>query len=339
MKSAIANKQFLDSEKAKYGENSNTLIVMISGNHNSIGVVVNCNYEISRLLGFNKNDVIGQNITRILPKVFLDLHDGFIRRFMETSESNAIGVERLVFPMKKAGYIIPCTILIKVIPNLDEGIQIIGFLKEIEIKSMNTRSILNGEDNAEESINYIIYSPDTGLIHGITEGCNQDYGIPSMLVYGYSSNTNDFSLDAISPEIMAPENQDELRSANGIIVTLDTSTIPQNYLMGQNDTQTEMKGDKDIDDNATEKMKRYRKTRIRANLVMERDYGDTKLNIIRFFEIEDKDERKTLSQAFSQKQNTQGENTEKNYEYDDKDDNANSDNRSNVSGILTFPLE
>lgn len=34
--------------------------------------------------------------------------------------------------LNKLGYIVPSTLMIKVLPNLDEGIQIVGFLKEIE---------------------------------------------------------------------------------------------------------------------------------------------------------------------------------------------------------------
>jgi len=34
--------------------------------------------------------------------------------------------------LNKNGYIVPSTLMVKVLPNLDEGIQMVGFLKEIE---------------------------------------------------------------------------------------------------------------------------------------------------------------------------------------------------------------
>lgn len=67
-----------------------------------------------------------------MPKVYADLHDGFMRSYLETSESKIIGLERLVLPQNKQGYLVPCTLMIKVLPNLDEGIQIVGFLKDID---------------------------------------------------------------------------------------------------------------------------------------------------------------------------------------------------------------
>jgi len=53
------NKQFIDNERLKYGENSNTLIITASGNSNSMGLILNANNEISNILGYNQNDVVG----------------------------------------------------------------------------------------------------------------------------------------------------------------------------------------------------------------------------------------------------------------------------------------
>ena len=58
-KSAVINKQFLDNDRQKYGENSNTCIVTCSGNYNNMGVITNCNMEVTRILGFTKMDVVG----------------------------------------------------------------------------------------------------------------------------------------------------------------------------------------------------------------------------------------------------------------------------------------
>ena len=45
-KSAAMNKQFADNDRVKYGENSNTCILTVSGNYN-------------RILNYTKNELIG----------------------------------------------------------------------------------------------------------------------------------------------------------------------------------------------------------------------------------------------------------------------------------------
>ena len=88
-----------------------------------------------------------------MPKAYADLHDGFIRSYLETSESKIIGLERLVLPQNKQGYLVPCTLMIKVLPNLDEGIQIVGFLKDID----TANAYMKNAYDTDEKVNFKIF--------------------------------------------------------------------------------------------------------------------------------------------------------------------------------------
>ncbi len=77
------------------------------------------------------------NISKIMPEIIAEVHDLFLKRYLETSESHIMGYERMVFPIHKDEYIVPCMLLLKLLPNLDEGIRIIGFLKEAQTKEKN----------------------------------------------------------------------------------------------------------------------------------------------------------------------------------------------------------
>lgn len=46
---------------------------------------------------------------------------------------------------------------------------------------------------------------------GITQSCYTKFGIPASLVYGNSTNTNEFTIDAIAPELVDIKNQDDLK--------------------------------------------------------------------------------------------------------------------------------
>ena len=91
--------------------------------------ITNCNLEASRLLGYTKNDLIDMSINNIMPKIYGDHHDGFIAKFLNSSQGNVIGKQRLVLFLHKNGYIIPCTLMIKVITNLNNGLEIVAFIK------------------------------------------------------------------------------------------------------------------------------------------------------------------------------------------------------------------
>ena len=73
----------------------------------------------------------------------------------------------------------------------------------------------------------------------MTSNCYPTFGIISSLAYGNSSNTNEFNIDDIIPDLLNPDNNEELRSPSGIIVTLDTTQIQQNFLLGQGESERE----------------------------------------------------------------------------------------------------
>ena len=223
------NKLSVDEEILKYGENSNTCIITTSCNLNSIGDIINSNDEITRLFGFTKSEVIGQNITIIIPKIFADNHDNLMKRYMETSVARIVGKERFFLAKNKSGYAVPSTLMVKILPNLDDGIKIVGFLKDVH----NHPEDINPDFVSEEKVHYMLYGGENDVVHGLTYSCYQHFGIPSSLIYGNNISSNEFTIDIIFPDLDI-QNQEELKSSNGLIITLDTTTLPENYLIADN---------------------------------------------------------------------------------------------------------
>lgn len=60
-----------------------------------------------------------------MPKYIADIHDTFMKKYFENNSKGSnsiIDKERFVLPIDKNGYLVPCTLMIKILPNLDEGI-------------------------------------------------------------------------------------------------------------------------------------------------------------------------------------------------------------------------
>jgi hypothetical protein len=66
----------------KFRENSNLCIITITTSVVNMGTIVNSNSELSRVLHFSKSEVVGQKITKIMPKIYYDLHDGFMLKYI-----------------------------------------------------------------------------------------------------------------------------------------------------------------------------------------------------------------------------------------------------------------
>jgi PAS domain S-box-containing protein len=112
----------------KYSENSQTALVVISGNEGEIGTIVHTNNLIKNLLGYKRAELLDRNVSIIMPKIFGDGHNAILSRFISASESTVNGNERTVPALQKDGYMLPVTALTKALPNLSNGIQIVGYL-------------------------------------------------------------------------------------------------------------------------------------------------------------------------------------------------------------------
>ncbi len=58
-----------------------------------------------------------------MPKYLAEVHNKFMKDYFEnTKKDTIVGKERFVLPINKQGYLVPCTLMIKILPNLEDGI-------------------------------------------------------------------------------------------------------------------------------------------------------------------------------------------------------------------------
>jgi len=275
-KSSAANRQFVDDDKLKYGDNANPSIITCSGNFTTMGIILNANNDVFKLLGYSKVEMIGQNINHIMPKALGDEHDSIMKNYFETAKDKAIGVERIVFPVTKWGYIVPCSLMIKVLPSLSEGLKTVGFLTELE----NISGSLP-EDADKRKLCYIMYDGHTGAVQGVTNSCKKYFGISSNLVRTSSYGTNDFTIDAVFPELLQL-NLDDLKAPGGVVTSINTSTLKENFMI-----EHESSNDFEGSENETEGVPAnvFRIAQVGLNLIQDEDYNEFNLRVIRFIEL------------------------------------------------------
>lgn len=62
-------------------------VLHVSTINNSMGIVQNCNSEVKKYLGFEKSELINQKVTKIMPKIYSDIHDGFIDQYLKKADA------------------------------------------------------------------------------------------------------------------------------------------------------------------------------------------------------------------------------------------------------------
>jgi two-component system sensor kinase FixL len=71
------------------------------------GRIETFNPAAERLFGYEAHEVVGQNVSLLMPSPDRDRHDGYIRRYLETREAHVIGVGRQVTAQRRNGETFP----------------------------------------------------------------------------------------------------------------------------------------------------------------------------------------------------------------------------------------
>jgi PAS domain S-box-containing protein len=71
------------------------------------GIIESVNPAVWRLFGYEPGELVGRNVSVLMPPPFRDEHDGYLRRYLETGEKRIIGIGREVLGLRKDGSIFP----------------------------------------------------------------------------------------------------------------------------------------------------------------------------------------------------------------------------------------
>jgi len=90
-----------------------------------------------------------------------------------------------------------------------------------------------------------MYGGENNEIYAVTEGCYDSFGIPSSLANGTDP---EFTIETIFPELNEDDNE-SMKTTSGLLTMIDTTSLPENFLVGLNpvdsiaDSQTDKNQD------------------------------------------------------------------------------------------------
>ena len=127
----LQSKSLLMENRFSYFDDSNG-IMLLSGNSESVGSIVYINTEAANILGTTSRLALGMNIASFLPQTIISQqsHDFAMRRFLQFSTSNDVGLPFTLFVVDMAGFLVEVHIQVKCM-SLDLRQFYIAALKRI----------------------------------------------------------------------------------------------------------------------------------------------------------------------------------------------------------------
>lgn len=276
----------IDLSKNKV-EAKDLLLITLSGNISSLGVVLNASNSLFRFLGWKPSEVIGENVTMLQPDFFAKQHAGFLKRFFRSEEPRILNKNIVVFGQTREGYLRNIKIRVMFMPSLETGIRLVGIMTTFQNEDLPP--VMKKSVPKEAKVHYIMFNINNGSILGVSSSCYEEYGINSNLfVAGVSKPPG---INIFIEDILDKDKREKFET-EGLNTFIDTRKLHEdNYLaaLAQEDKYNFDDQNKEEDsfeglENQEYKDPRLRRVPIKAWLVDFMSYLGQDLCCVRFYE-------------------------------------------------------
>eukprot|EP01135_Chromosphaera_perkinsii_P008458 Nk52_evm26s1360 gene=Nk52_evmTU26s1360 len=124
--------------------NDENPVFVISGADERVGEIVRANMSASRIFGYGNAELVGSNISTIIPFPFNKSHDGWIRRYLNGGNPGAINKTRQIFAVHKSGFLMYMRLSVKEVFGVSQNTIFLGVFEPIKT---TTEYILLNENN------------------------------------------------------------------------------------------------------------------------------------------------------------------------------------------------
>jgi len=133
------------------------------------GIINSCNSAAQSIFGYEAGEMIGRNVSMLMAESDTDAHDDDIRRYLETGDTQIIGVGREVVGLRKSGDMFPMALAIGEMQT-SRSVKFIGTIRDLS----ETREIETQLRHAEK----------LKAIGQLTEGIAHDFNNLLTIILG-----------------------------------------------------------------------------------------------------------------------------------------------------------
>lgn len=94
------------------------------------GTITSFNAAAVRQFGYTEAEVVGRNVSVLMPEPYQREHDGYISRYLKTGEKRIIGIDRVVVGKRKDGSTFPMKLAVGEIKTGDK-VFFTGFIRDL----------------------------------------------------------------------------------------------------------------------------------------------------------------------------------------------------------------
>lgn len=102
------------------------------------GIIQSFNPSAQRAFGYIAAEVVGQNVSILMPRQHGEVHDGYLERYLRTGERRIIGIGRIVLGQRKDGSTFPMELQIGEV-DIEGAHFFVGFVRDLTARREHER--------------------------------------------------------------------------------------------------------------------------------------------------------------------------------------------------------
>ena len=130
------------------------------------GLMVSANRAAEEIFGHRAKDMIGKNVSFLMPEPYRDEHDDYIDRYIATGERRIIGIGREVNGLRKDGTIFPMDLAVSEVKTT-EGRFFTGVVRDITARREMEKEILRISEEERRRIGQDLHDELGQMLTGI----------------------------------------------------------------------------------------------------------------------------------------------------------------------------
>ncbi len=158
-------------------------IVVIDGR----GLIETFNPAAERLFGYSQAEVIGRNVSILMPPPYREEHDGYLCRYLETGEARIIGYGRDVKGQRRDGTVFPLHLSVGRMSIGGEP-KFVGTLHDLSARDALQQQLRASEERwrsvIESAVDGIVVIDARGLIEAFNPAAERLFGYQSAELIG-----------------------------------------------------------------------------------------------------------------------------------------------------------
>ncbi len=119
---------------------------------NSRGLINSCNPATEKLLGYQAHELVGKNVSILMPKEYATKHDVFLKNYLNTGEAKIIGIGREVPCKKKDGTFFTAELSVSSF-NVQDEVYFVGSLRDVSERKDIEEKLSSAVKKAESAAN------------------------------------------------------------------------------------------------------------------------------------------------------------------------------------------